>query len=224
MKKEIISFLESNRDEKYSSFSSKLIKDNLYIVGVRLPVLLDFAKNHIKDIDKILRVEDDNIFEIRMIKLFVISLLKDIETYKKYFDISIEMITNWSLCDSFIMHSKVIKKDREYFFSKARELIESEKEFHKRIGFIILLGFFIDDDYVDKVFEIISSCKTNGYYSEMALAWLISVLYIKYTQKAKEFLLNNKIDKSILKMSIRKIKDSYRVSETDKKWIKKIEV
>ena len=58
----------------------------------------------------------------------------------------------------------------------------------------------------------------------MALAWLISVLYIKYTQKAKEFLLNNKIDKSILKMSIRKIKDSYRVSNTDKKWIKKIEV
>ncbi len=223
MKNEVINFLNTNRDEKNSSFSSKLIKDQSVILGVKLPILLKFAKAHVEDIEDILRIDDDNIFEIKMIKLFTISELKDVERYKAHFNYSVGLITNWSLCDSFIMHSKIIRKDKKYFFQKSKELINENDEFSKRIGFIILLGYYVSDDYVDEVFKIIKSSKTSGYYSEMALAWLVSVLYVKYPDKTKKYLSDSKIDKSILKMIIRKIKDSYRVSESDKDWLKKIE-
>lgn len=223
MKKEILNYLEYNKDDVLSSFSSKLIKDNLVILGVRLPILLAFAKKHTQDIQEILVIDDNNIFEIRMIKLFIISQINDVELYKKYFEDSINLITNWSLCDSYIMHSKVIKKDKRYFFNRACILINDNDEFHKRMGLIIMLTYFIDDEYVDKLFKVISGFSSNGYYSDMALAWLLSVLFVKYTDKTKDFLLNSKLNNRIVKMSIRKIKDSYRVSDVDKKWLRKIE-
>ena len=223
MKNEILTYLENNRDEKLSSFSSNLIKDRLNIIGVRLPILLAFAKKHMQDVEEVIAIDDNNIFEIRMIKLFTISQVKDVELYKKYFEYSIPLITNWSLCDSYIMHSKVIKKDTVYFFNRAHKLIKDKEEFHKRLALIILLAYFINDDYIDKVFGEVKGFISNGYYSEMALAWLLSVLYIKYTNKTKKFLLENQLNSHIVKMSIRKIKDSYRVSNKDKEWLKKIE-
>lgn len=223
MKDEVINFLNNNKDEKYSSFSSNLIKDNLRIVGVKLPLLYSFAKSQNHNLDEILSIEDDCIFEIRMIKLYVISQIKDVNKYKEYFKIAIDLITNWSLCDSFIMHSKIIRQDKKYFLNEAKKLIKSNSEYYKRIGFIILLSYYIDDDYVDEVFTIIKDCKTCGYYSEMALSWLISELYVIYTNKAKEYLLTTRIDKIVIKYAIRKIKDSYRVSTEDKVWLKKIE-
>ena len=223
MKEKILEFLELNKDDACASFSSRLIKDNLKLVGVKLPILFSFAKSNIDKIDQILEVDDADIFEIRMIKLFAISQIKEIEEYKKYFEVSISLITNWSLCDSYVMHSKVIKKDLPYFFDRACKLINNNEEFHQRIGLIIMLGYFVNDEYIDKIFDEIDKIKSNGYYSQMALAWLISVLYVKYTDKTKIYLLNNKVDKSIIKMSIRKINDSYRVSDKDKEWLKKIE-
>ena len=57
----------------------------------------------------------------------------------------------------------------------------------------------------------------------MALAWLIiSVMYIKFPLETKAFLLNSNLDRDVIKMSIRKIKDSYRVDEENKEWLKKL--
>jgi len=50
----------------------------------------------------------------------------------------------------------------------------------------------------------------------MAEAWLICELYIKYPEKTRQFIKNNKLNKFTQNKAISKIHDSYRVSDEEK--------
>ncbi|MBD5100241.1 MAG: hypothetical protein HDT29_03000 [Clostridiales bacterium] len=50
----------------------------------------------------------------------------------------------------------------------------------------------------------------------MAVAWLIQVLCVKNRQVAEEFLSSPQISDTVKKMAVRKIKDSFRISQEDK--------
>jgi len=50
----------------------------------------------------------------------------------------------------------------------------------------------------------------------MAVAWLISICYIKYRNKTLEYIKKNMLDDFTHNKAISKIRDSYRVSSEDK--------
>jgi 3-methyladenine DNA glycosylase AlkD len=58
----------------------------------------------------------------------------------------------------------------------------------------------------------------------MAIAWLLSVCYVKFKDLTFAFLQNHKLDDFILNKTISKICDSYRVLEQDKLKIKQLRV
>ena len=216
----LVTYIYSLRDEKYRKFTKKLVTSKYEIIGIRIPVLKKLAKDLAKNnINEILDMSSNDIFEIYMLKGLVISYIKDTSEARKQFLKYIEFIDNWSLCDTFISSFKIIKNDREYYFKKARELINSPYEFKERIGFVIMLDYFLDDEYIDEIFKLINNYHTEKYYSKMALAWLLSLAYVKYPDKTKKFMETSILDRDILKMTERKIKDSFRVSPADKEWI-----
>ncbi len=215
-----LSYIYSLRDEKYREFTKKLVTSKYEIIGIRIPVLKKLAKDLAKNnIDEILNISSHDIFEIYMLKGLVISNIKDKSEARKQFLKYIEFIDNWSLCDTFISSFKIIKNDKEFYFKKATELINSSDEFKERVGLVIMLDYFLDDESIDEIFKLIGKYHTEKYYSKMALAWLLSVAYVKYLDKTKKFIENSVLDRDILKMTERKIKDSFRVSSADKEWI-----
>lgn len=222
-KNEVLNYLYSVSDEKYKTFSKKITPGEFKMIGVRIPILKSLAKKIYKeDYLSFLKIDDENIFELVMLKGLVIANIKDIEEYKNYFNSFLPKINNWAICDIFLASSKVIKKDMTYFWNISLELINKKDEFMKRVGLVILLDYFVNDEYIDRIIETIKNFKCDAYYANMALAWLISVMYIKYPDKTKKLLLNNSFDTEVIKMSIRKIKDSYRVSLENKDWLKNI--
>ena len=60
------------------------------------------------------------------------------------------------------------------------------------------------------------------YYEKMAIAWLISVMNVKYKDKTKEFLKNNNLDDFTYNKALQKIIESNRVSKEEKEQIKKL--
>lgn len=54
----------------------------------------------------------------------------------------------------------------------------------------------------------------------MGLAWLISVLYIKYEDLTYELLKNKRLDNFVINKAISKINDSYRKSKKTKQRLK----
>lgn len=222
-KESIMKFLYSNADEEYKNFTKKLIPGTFDIIGVRIPVLKSTVKKMTEEeISFLLDMENSDIFEVNMLKALAVAYIKDIETYKYYFKKFYPYIDNWSICDTFLSASKIIKKDKDYFFNKAKELLKSRDEFQNRIAFVLLLDYYVEEDYIEEIFTLLDNYRSDKYYANMALAWLISVMYIKFPLETKTFLLNSNLDRDVIKMSIRKIKDSYRVDEENKEWLKKL--
>lgn len=218
-----IEYLYSLRNEKHREFSKKITPGEFEMIGIPVPILKEIARNILKThYETFLTIDEEDIYEIYLLKGLVIGGIKDSEKFKRLFSDFIGKIDNWAVCDITISASKTIKKDCEYFFNKCRELLKEKEEFKNRIAFVIFLDYFITDEYVDRVLNTISGFRSDKYYANMALAWLLSVIYIKYPQKARDYLLKNNFDKTVIKYTKRKIKDSYRVSTADKDWLKNV--
>ena len=91
----------------------------------------------------------------------------------------------------------------------------------KRFGLVLLLTYYINDEYIDEVIKISMDINSKDYYVLMANAWLISICYIKYPEKIEPLILNKSWDIITLKKAIGKIKDSYRVNKEDKEKLNK---
>lgn len=221
-REQILSELNKDCDEKYKIFNSGICPTSYNIIGVRTYILKQYAKrlakDHWKENYKILKYE---YYEEIMIKGLMIGYAKDtinekLEMLKEF----IPHIENWAECDLTCSNLKFINKNKEIVWKFLQKYIKSKKEFEVRFAVVILLDYYIDDNYIDKVINILNNIECNTYYVKMAVAWAISKAYIKYKGKTQELLKNNTIDDITYNMALQKIVDSYRVSDSDKKLIR----
>jgi len=220
--KEFIDYLISLKDDKYKEFNSKLITTKYKMLGIRMPLLRKIASDIFKsDYQKFLEVAGTNYFEEVMIKGFVIAKIKDIKELEKYFDNYIDLIDNWAINDSFCNSLKIVNKNKDYFMNMVLKLINRGKEYHLRVGLIILLNFYIQKEYLKKIFGILDNINSGLYYVNMACAWLLCEVFTKYSDITLEYLENNKLNKFTINKTVSKIRDSYRVSKELKDYVLK---
>ena len=86
----------------------------------------------------------------------------------------------------------------------------------------MLLDYYINDEYIDKVLEILGNIKSDKYYIQMANAWAISVAIVKYYQKTILFLKNCNLDNFTYNKAIQKAIESYRITDKEKEYLRKI--
>lgn len=219
----LLNYLNDIAEPTYRDFSKKITPGNFTMLGIRIPILKKIAKNISQgDYRTFLTHSDRGIYELKILKGLVISNIKNIEEYKEYFEQFLPSIDNWAVCDIFLASSKIIKKDRPYYLNLCKELLKTDDEFKNRVAFVIFLDYFVDEEYRDTILDIIANYKSEHYYANMALAWLLSIIFVKFPKETKEYLTKNKFDENVTKYMIRKIKDSYRVSTEDKEWLKNV--
>ena len=86
-----------------------------------------------------------------------------------------------------------------------------------------MLDFFINEEYIDQVLEILGKVRhEGGYYVKMAAAWAVSVCYVKFPEKTEVFLRKNLLDDFTHNKAIQKIRESYRVSKEEKERLKEL--
>ncbi|AOR24121.1 DNA alkylation repair protein [Clostridium taeniosporum] len=209
-------------DVKYKEFHSKLCPNTNNIVGVRVPVLRKFAKEISRgEWREYLKEASNEYYEEIMLQGMVIGLAKmDIEERFKYIEEFIPKIYNWAICDVFTAGLKSIKSNKKYAFDFLEKYLHSEREFELRFAIVMLLDFYIVDEYIDRVIEILDDIHHHGYYVKMAVAWAISICYIKYPEKTIIYLKDNKLDDFTYNKALQKIIESYRVDKNEKIIIK----
>ncbi len=212
-----VEYLKSISEEKFRDFSKKITPGEFTMLGIRFPILRSIAKEIAKyDYQEFLEVEDQNIFEIKILKGYIIGNIKDFEIYKEYFFKFLPSIDNWAICDTFIASSKIIKKHPDYFLDTAKELLRTKDTYNNRVAFVIMLDYFTVDEYINKVFSLIDGYTSDEYYANMALAWLLAECYIKCCKQTKDYLKTHHFDREVMRYTVRKIKDSFRVSPENK--------
>ena len=219
-----VEYLKSLKDEKYKEFHSSLVLNSKYeMIGIRVPIMRNVAKQIAKTskIDEFLEYSQDKYYEEIMIQGLVISHIKDEKIFYKYFKNHINKIDNWALCDTFCNAIKIVEKHEENYFKEMVELSLNSKEFISRVGIVTILSHFINEKNIETILETLNKIDSDKFYINMAEAWLVCELYIKYPDKTKEFIKNNNLNRFTQNKSISKIHDSYRVSKEEKELLNK---
>ena len=213
------------QDKKYKEFHSSLCPNVDNIIGVRIPELRKLAKQIAKENPKefIENPVKKQYYEEIMLEGFVIGYMKaTLEEKLHYLDNFIPEIDNWAVCDCTASTLKFIDKYKKEVWEYLQKYINSKKEFEKRFAIIILMDYYLTDEYIDKVLEIYNKIDSDQYYVQMGIAWAISVCFVKYREKTRKILDNNNLSTFTHNKSIQKIIESTRVDKETKEELKKI--
>ena len=226
LKYEIKQQLFDLSDEKYKIFHSNLCPGTKNILGVRLPLLRKIAKDLSKsDYESYLNDNNHEYYEEIMIEGLIIGYIKvDNNVRFDYIRNFIPKIDNWAICDSFCNNLKFTNKNMKDVWNFILPYSLSETEFDIRFAVVMMLNFYIVEDYIDDVLNILDNINHEGYYVKMAVAWALSYAYIKFPKKTLNYLANNNLDKFTYNKSLQKIIESNRVSKEEKDLIRSMKI
>jgi len=212
-------------DEKYREFHSNLCPGINNILGIRVPVLRNYAKelNKQYNINELIGNIDDEYYEEIMLKGMIIGLNKNLKwkEVEKYIKEFVPKIDNWAICDTFCAGLKITKKYKLEMWNLINEYLNSTREFEVRFAIVMILDYYIDSSHLQKDFEIFNNIKLDKYYAKMAVAWAISICLIKFYKETISYLKNNSnLDNWTYNKAIQKTIESYRIINEQKEELK----
>lgn len=215
--------LFKNQDKAYADFHSKHVPtiDKNLIIGVRMPILRKIAKQAVKDG---VSLEDTYYYEEKMLTGLMTGYKKccveeHLEDLRKF----IPLIDNWAVCDCACSTFKFVEKNPQIYWDFIIQYL-GKSEYETRFAVVMMMDYYINNEYVDKALEIMTQIKTDEYYVNMAIAWALSVAYIKYEDKVLDILNNKTLDSFVHNKAIQKIRESYRVDKAKKDYLKTLKI
>lgn len=220
--KENLLQLAENGNKKFTESLHPGIEN---VLGIRIPALRRLGTQIAKDDwESYLQTADTYYMEERMLQGMVISNLKmkDTEAYLSLVARFIAIINSWSVCDTFDFYGKqrFVDKNKKRVWLFLEDRMKSDKEYEIRFGVVMAMAHYIDEEYIDNVLQWMDRISHEGYYVKMAVAWALSVCYVKFPQKTMNYLKENHLDDFTYNKALQKIIESYRVSTEDKEIIR----
>lgn len=216
--------LREMADEKYREFHSRLIPGvESIFYGVRVPALRKLARQLVKGDWRgfVELTKDSSVYELNMLCGMVCALAKcGFEEKLAYMEKFIPAINNWAVCDIVCGDLKAVKNHRERMYEFIKPYLESQKEYEVRFAVVILMQYFVTEEYISDVLKIYDGIRHEGYYVKMAVAWGISICFVKYRDHTLDYLSSCNLDNFTYNKSIQKMIESLRVSREDKEMLR----
>lgn len=228
---EIKMCLEQIAEEDYKKFNENLLPGTEHVLGVRMPKLRTLAKEvakedfrtYLDEAHEKISADQSSYHEEIMLEGLVIAYAKmELEERFFYLDRFVPKIHNWAVCDCCSNTYKFMEKYQEESFAYIDKYLHSQREYELRFGIVSLLDHFMNDTYIDQVLAICECTRHEGYYVKMAVAWTLSICYVKYPAKTRMLLEKNTMDDFTHNKTIQKIRESYRVSKEEKEELKNL--
>lgn len=191
--------------------------------GVSVPEIRKLALKIAREDDCILFDETNfETFELRLLNAFVLGYSRrGLPELLPLFSAFMPYVDDWAICDSLCQNFKVARKYPEEVWNFIMQYRNSSQEFEVRIVAVILLSHYLNDDYVDRVINVLDTLYAEKYYAQMGIAWALATVCGKYPQKCLNYLQNhNQLNQITFNMTKRKICESFRVSDEIKRQVK----
>ncbi len=221
--------LKERSSEKLKAFSAKLLPgiEESRILGVKVPELRKVAKELVASgeykeflTEKHFYVEEVILHGLMLgcAKLTIDELMRELEKFLPQAD-------NWMVTDCTASGLKAVKKNRDAFYLKCLEWLESEREYTVRFATVMLLSYFLDEDFRKDIPALLARYDTDSYYINMAIAWYFSVALVKhYDEVIGLFRSRAIVNPWVHNKSIRKAVESYRISDERKAYLKSLKM
>ena len=148
----------------------------------------------------------------------------------------VPVLDNWAVCDSYCAHAKwMARADKAALWAFLEHWFDSEHEFEVRFAVVVAMSYFLNGEWLDKVFERINrfdfgrikskykSVKgkpkvaqqgtmqgAEPYYVRMGVAWLLATALAKFPDQTRAFVRSSNLPADVIKLYIRKARESFR--------------
>ena len=220
--KEIQNWLWENRDEKYAKFNSSLTPtmDAATVIGVRTPILRNKAKEIFKAdyCEEFLQELPCTYFEEKQLHGFVVSLIKDFDQCIEKLEAFLPYIDNWATCDQ--TSPKVFRKNKEKLLPYIYKWLQSDHTYTVRFAIGMLMQHFLDEDFRTDYLDRVTDIRSEEYYINMEIAWYMATALAKQWDATIPYIESGKMDTWVHNKTIQKARESFRVSDAQKEYLK----
>ncbi|MDO5445542.1 MAG: DNA alkylation repair protein [Eubacteriales bacterium] len=218
---QIIDRLYELSDKEYAEFQSKLTPtvDKALFIGVRVPDVRKLAKEIYKsgEYESFFSELPHKFYDENMLHGLIVSEIKDFEQCIKATEAFLPYVDNWAVCD--IMSPKCFKKNKDRLLPIIKTWVKSSEEYTVRFGLEMLMSHYLDEDFKPEYLEIAASVKSDKYYINMMIAWFFATALTKQWDAALPYITNNGLDARTHNKTIQKAKESYRITDEQKKYL-----
>lgn len=217
----ILERLFAVKDDGYARFQASLIPaiSSDSIIGVRIPVLRKIAKTILREygidnLSEFTRALPHEYYEENLLHGMLIEQVKDFDTCIEMLVAFLPYIDNWAVCD--VISPKIFARHKQDLLPYIENWIHSPQPFTIRYGTGMLMRYFLDDDFDPVFLQKVADIKSDEYYVNMMRAWFFATALAKQYERTLPFISAAVLDPFTLKMTIRKARESYRLSTEQK--------
>ena len=210
------------KDDKYKEFQAKLVPniDPDIILGVKTPEMRQIAKEvfNSKEKDAFLKDLPHKYYEENLVHFFIISMIKDFDECIREVETFLPYVDCWPVSDQATPRS--FKKNHEKLLPYIKKWIKSKHLYTSRFGIRMLMNEFLGDEFKDEYAKLVASVKSDEYYLKMMVAWYFATALAKNYDETIKYIEERKLDDWVLKKTIQKAVESYRVTDEHKEYLK----
>ena len=210
------------KDDKYKEFQAKLVPniDPDTILGVKTPEMRQIAKEvfNSKEKDAFLKDLPHKYYEENLVHFFIISMIKDFDECIREVETFLPYVDCWPVSDQATPRS--FKKNHEKLLPYIKKWIKSKHLYTSRFGIRMLMNEFLGDEFKDEYAKLVASVKSDEYYLKMMVAWYFATALAKNYDETIKYIEERKLDDWVLKKTIQKAVESYRVTDEHKEYLK----
>lgn len=189
------------------------------IIWVRIPVLRKFFKDNLDLFDEnFLKNLPHKYHEENLLHIYYINSLKDFDKALNLIEKFLPYLDNWAVTDVF--NPKIFSKNREKILEKIFSWLEKEEVYIKRIWIYFLMKNFLGENFNKEILKKISEIKSEDYYLDMIIARFFTESLAQNYNETIDFIKSKKFSKSIQNKIISKARDSRKIDEDTKKFLK----
>ena len=218
--------LEAVKDQKYAEFQRRLIPgiDPAAIIGVRTPQLRAMAKAMCGtgEARAFLMELPHETFEENQLHAFLIEREKEFDSCLALVNSFLPYVDNWATCDQ--LSPKTLVKDRTRLLVCIRQWLASDHVYTIRFGVNCLMRWYLDDAFDPVYLDWISALRSDEYYVNMGIAWYFATALVMQWDEVIPLIEQKSLDPWVHNKTIRKALESYRITDTQKVYLRTLKI
>ncbi len=216
-------------DPAYKEFHSKLIPtvDKNSVLGLRSPMAQKIAKKyaHTDTGEAFLSSLPHKYYDENIVHAFILGNLKcDRRELQEKITAFLPYVDNWAVCDGLCAHLKRFFKEPSLVYGFVLECLKCDRPYTVRFGLVCLLSYYIDREHIGDILKICRETKSDAYYVNMAVAWLVSFCLIKEYPSTLPLIEEKSLDRWVHNKSIQKACESYQIDKDKKTYLRSLKI
>ena len=103
-----------------------------------------------------------------------------------------------------------------------RRWLASEHTYTCRFGVGVLMNYYLDEAFEPRFLEWVGAIRSEEYYVNMGIAWYFATALAKQWKEAVKWIEEGRLGDWVLNKTVQKARESWRVSEERKEYLRKL--